>query len=351
MKKVFLKAVTGIILLLIGVSSFAQIPSGYYDSAEGLEDDALRQALHNIIDGHTVVSYGDLWDVYEDSDMRSDGKVWDTYSDCNFNFGIDQCGNYSNICDCFNREHTVPQSWFNESSPMVSDAFHVIPTDGKVNGYRSSYSFGECDSGTTYGLGKLGACTYSGFSGTVFEPADEYKGDMARIYFYMATRYMDVLSGWSGTNQHSFSGNDFTSWTRNMMLDWHHGDPVSQKEIDRNNAVHDYQHNRNPFVDNPIWADAIWDPNYNPSILYEYENSFEIYPNPTNTELVVNLVNSANSIIEIKVVDLQGRLIMQDMSHNPNRIINVSHYPEGVYFVQINFKSGAITTERFVVIH
>jgi hypothetical protein len=136
-----------------------------------------------------------------------------------------------------------------------------------------------------------------------------------------------------------------------MLLEWHHNDPVSVKETNRNNEVHGYQNNRNPFIDNPIWADAIWDPNYNPSVLYEYENSFEIYPNPTNTELVVNLINSSKSIKGIKVVDIQGRMIMQDFNQNPNRTINVSHYPEGVYFVRVNFKSGAITTERFVVIH
>ena len=252
MKKTFIS----LILSLFTWVLFGQIPSGYYDSANGLSGEALRSALHDIIDGHSVISYNGLWNAYRTTDKKANGKVWDTYSNCDFTFGSDQCGSYSNICDCYNREHTVPQSWFNEASPMVSDIFHVIPTDGKVNGYRSSYPYGECENGTVYGLGKLGSSTTPGYTSTVFEPADEYKGDIARIYFYMATRYMDVLSGWGGA---SFSGNNLSVWTQNLMVNWHEQDPVSQKEIDRNNLIYsNFQHNRNPYVDHPEWVAEVW---------------------------------------------------------------------------------------------
>ncbi len=358
MKKVFLKAVTGIILLLIGISSFAQIPNGYYDSAEGLEGEQLRSALYLIIKNVNVESYGDLHEAFEDTDKKANGKVWDMYSDqpggtpaYEYNFtSADQCGNYSGEGSCYNREHSFPKSWFNDGTPMYSDLFHLYPTDGYTNGMRSNLPYGEVGSAswTSTNGSKKGTCNYPGYSGTVFEPIDEYKGDFARSYFYMLTCYMNRVDDWSSP---MLSGDDFSTWARNLLLDWHHDDPVSDKEINRNNEAHDYQNNRNPFIDNPIWADAIWDPNYNPSVLYEYENSFEIYPNPTNTELVVNLVNSSKSIAGIKVVDAQGRMIMQDINQNPNRTINVSHFPEGVYFIQVNFKSGAITTERFVVIH
>jgi endonuclease I len=334
-------------LFIISISGFAQIPAGYYDSAEGLEDEALRQALHNIIDGHTTVSYDNLWDVYEDSDKRSDGKVWDTYSNCNFTFGSDQCGSYGSICDCYNREHTVPQSWFNESSPMVSDAFHVIPTDGKVNGYRSNYPFGECNSGTTYGLGKLGSSTYPGYSGIVFEPADEYKGDMARIYFYMATRYMDVLSDWDGE---SFNGNNLSTWTINMMLQWHHDDPVSQKEIDRNNAVHDYQHNRNPYVDNPIWADAIWDPNYDPNYVELHSAFFTISPNPANDFIAITNNFSGQKNTLITITDISGRIIFEKELKNENETIDISTFITGSYFVNVSCDGRFRLTQKLLVI-
>ncbi len=335
MKTLIIKFITGFIFLLIGINAFSQIPSGYYDSAEGLEGEALRSALHNIIDNHTTVSYDDLWDVYEDSDKRSDGKVWDTYSDCTFTFFSDQCGNYQNICDCYNREHTVPKSWFNESSPMMSDAFHVIPTDGKVNGYRANYPYGECNSGTTYGTCKKGSCTYPGYSGTVFEPANEYKGDVARIYFYMATRYMDVLNSWSGE---SFSGNNFTIWTRNMLLEWHHEDPVSQKEIDRNNAVHDYQHNRNPFVDNPVWADAIWDPDYNPSFIEMTKAYISVYPNPA-TDIVNIKINISSETETLLVKDITGRTILET-NISENISLDISNFKSGIYFFIIKNNKG-----------
>ena len=88
---------------------------------------------------------------------------------------------------------------------MVSDAFHVYPTDGKVNGQRSNFPFGECSGGTTLsgGKGRLGNSTFSGYSGTVFEPADEYKGDFARTYFYFATRYQDKMTS---IGSESFNG-------------------------------------------------------------------------------------------------------------------------------------------------
>lgn len=105
----------------------------------------------------------------------------------------EQCGQYSTLGDCYNREHSFPKSWFNDDSPMVSDAFHIYPTDGKVNSQRNNYPYGECANGTTLSpngkvkaLGKLGTSTFPGYSGTVFEPDDEYKGDFARSYFYMA---------------------------------------------------------------------------------------------------------------------------------------------------------------------
>lgn len=333
MKNILKVTILSLLLLFIGLPGFSQIPAGYYNSAAGLEGEELRLALHNIIDGHTSVSYDDLWDVYVDTDKRSDGKVWDTYSTCSFTFGSDQCGSYGNICDCYNREHTVPQSWFNEASPMVSDAFHVIPTDGKVNGYRSNYPFGECNSGTTYGLGKLGSCTYPGYSGTVFEPADEYKGDMARIYFYMATRYMDVIDNWPGGA--SFDADNLSIWTRNMMLQWHHDDPVSQKEIDRNNAVHDYQHNRNPYVDNPTWADAVWDPDYVPNFIEISNSYFSVYPNPAFDFITVdNLLLSGNSC-QISIYDISGRVIFEQLTTEEKEVINISTFPAGAYFIQL----------------
>lgn len=252
--------------LLIGQNGVAQEPSGYYKSAEGLKQKALLQQLCTIISSHTNVGYDGLWNVYKDSDVRTGTNYyWDMYSTANYRVGQSKCGNYSNVGDCVNREHSFPKSWFNEANPMKADAFHVYPTDGKVNGQRSNYPYGECDGGTTLAshngvdaLGKLGKCTFPGYSGTVFEPVDEYKGDFARTYFYMAACYNDKISSWSSP---MLSGNNYpcyTTWAVNLLLKWNEQDPVSQKEIDRNNAVYNHQHNRNPFIDHPELAEYIW---------------------------------------------------------------------------------------------
>ena len=221
--------------------------------------------MHNIIDGHTNVGYDGLWTVYKKSDVRADGTVWDMYSTSKFIPGQKQCGNYKNVGDCYNREHSFPKSWFSEGSPMKSDAFHIYPTDGKVNGQRSNFAYGETKTGTTLpshngvdALGKLGTCSFPGYSGKVFEPVDEYKGDFARTYFYMAARYQDKIKSWGGDMT---AGNDYPcykTWAVNLLLKWHRQDPVSQKEIDRNNAVYEFQHNRNPFIDYPELAEYIW---------------------------------------------------------------------------------------------
>ena len=245
----------------------AQIPAGYYDAASGLSGTALQQALHDIIDDHQQQSYGSLHDHYESTDAKQDGTVWDMYSDVPdgtppyvYNFvSEDQCGNYSGEGDCYNREHSWPNSWFNGQFPMRSDLFHVIPSDGYVNGQRGSYPYGEVDSPnwTSLNGSKRGPCVYPGYSGTVFEPLDAYKGDFARIYFYMSTRYYNEDAGWSSTPM--TNGAQMEAWALAMMLDWHNADPVSPKEIDRNNAIYAIQQNRNPFVDHPEYAAIVWD--------------------------------------------------------------------------------------------
>ena len=226
-------------LFFVTLMAMGQPASGYYTSAEGLKERSLKSAISEIISVQTVNSYNYLWTLFRTSDVRPDGKVWGMYSNCVFTFGTDQCGNYSQICDCYNREHIVPQSWFNEKSPMVSDGFHIYPTDGKVNALRSNYPHGETNSAALGGaaLGSLGPSSVAGYTGTVYEPADEYKGDIARTYFYFVTRYESELMTMNGTVLTTSAYPGLTTWFLNLMLKWHREDPVSQKELDRNNAV------------------------------------------------------------------------------------------------------------------
>ena len=256
-----------LLLLFATANLWAQIPTGYYDNASGKDGDELKTALHNIIKNHTVVSYGRLLEAFAYTDCKPNGTIWDIYSNIEYSLS-GNCGTYDEEGDCWNREHTWPQSWFNEKSTPRSDLFHVYPTDGFVNGKRSNYPYGEVDNPKyTSGNGsKLGPCVTSGYSGTAFEPIDEYKGDIARSYFYMSVRYVGEDSGW-GTSAMT-NKSEIKDWAMTMLLRWSDQDPVSQKEIDRNNAVYGYQGNRNPFIDHPEYARMIWDPNYTPTSSY-----------------------------------------------------------------------------------
>jgi endonuclease I len=252
----------------------AQPPAGYYDPASGKTGEELQIALHNIIDDHTTVSYTPgVWNAFYTSDVKSNGKVWDMYSDIpggtppyEYTLGTSQCGTANSEGDCYSREHSFPKSWFDDTSPMNVDLFHIYPVDQYVNGMRSNYPYGEVNSPTwtSQNGGKKGPCTTTGYTGTVFEPRDEYKGDFARTYFYMATRYQDVIAGWPAFDPLGatvLAGNSFPAfktWYVDMLLAWHTADPVSDKETSRNNAVYAIQHNRNPFIDHPEYAAAIW---------------------------------------------------------------------------------------------
>lgn len=253
--------------------------TGYYASANGLSGYMLKTELYNIIKNHNTQSYGDLWTFYisytSDSYYENDGSILDMYSEnpngsdaYSYTAGSDQCGSYSGEGSCYNREHAFPRSWFGGAvSPMNTDVHHVFATDGYVNGRRSSYPYGDVASATyTSSNGsKLGTgSSASGYTGTVFEPIDEFKGDFARAYFYMATRYENVIANWETNSTYGdavlngTSDQVFESWFLTLLLSWHSQDPVSQKEIDRNDAAFNFQNNRNPFVDHPELVNSIW---------------------------------------------------------------------------------------------
>lgn len=266
-------------------------PTTYYDFANGKTCAALKTAIRQIIDNstggftgdtykHNPQSYDALWNQYKITDIKprevgsgSANVIWDIYSDnptgndpYNFTPGTNQCGNYSGEGICYNREHSFPKSWFNDAAPMHNDYHHVYPTDGSVNGMRSNYKFGEVASATktSQNGSKLGSSAVAGVTGPVFEPINEYKGDMARAYLYMVTRYETNLATWNGygtDGAETLDGSIFPAVEipyLKLMIKWHTQDPVSAKERARNNGGYSFQGNRNPFVDHPEYVGAIW---------------------------------------------------------------------------------------------
>ena len=267
-------------------ASSATYWSSISQSAISEGGETLMNALKTKISNNVkTLGYGDLWTAYKTTDIvpGTTSKIWDMYGGFQFTYGTDQAGSYSKEGDVYNREHSVPKSWFNEASPMYSDLVHLIPTDGKVNGMRSNYALGEVSSASysykleerydgnhnliqTEGYSKLGTPkSISGVSCTaskVFEPDDQYKGDLARIYMYFATRYAGVAASGDGAYNFKDSFPYLSSYGLAMIKKWHVQDPVSQKELDRNDGIETVQGNRNPFVDHPEWGDDIFGSNY-----------------------------------------------------------------------------------------
>ena len=235
----------------------------YYKNVDlSLTKADLKTSLYKTINKHTSLGYSNLYSIYKDSDVRADGTIWDMYSNQHFKTSQNN-GSYSKEGDMYNREHTIPQSIFNKANPMVCDAFHVYPTDGYVNNRRSNYPHAEVSrTKITFKSSNntlVGSSATQGVSGSVCEPADEYKGDFARTYFYFVTCYQDKLSSFK--SYAPFSQNSYPSlsqWAIKLYLKWSREDPVSEKEINRNNAVYNRQGNRNPFIDFPGIEEVIW---------------------------------------------------------------------------------------------
>ena len=292
--------------------TWAQGPNNsgqYYKNANGKKGAALKSALCEIIYNRTERQYGDLWGDFKKTDKRidedentlynedGDSLVWDMYSNISeFVFDVNKdVGTDGPEGKYYNCEHSFPRSWFGgKVAPMNTDLHHIYPTDKAVNGKRANWPFGETNGGTyksANNFSKLGACTYSGYTGTVFEPDNQYKGDFARTYFYMVTCYEKKLSDWYNSNASSYPGLGatldgskypaFTTWQLNMLLTWAKNDRVSYKETYRNKAVAKIQKNRNPFIDYPGLEQYIW------GSMKEEEFSYNNYLMPENYTLYI----------------------------------------------------------------
>lgn len=280
------------------VTAPSDIPA-YWSSVDGKSGSELWSAVSSATNkGFKTLGYNGLWTAYKTSDVYpSDpsnpdyissraGKIWDMYGDCVFTYSSDQCGTYSGVCDCYNREHSIPKSWFGGGTSGIGcDIFHLVPTDGKINGVRSNDEFGVVNGGENWNGNKSGSAgswstdkktiassaneVING-SGHVFEPLDKYKGDFARGYFGTIVKWQlsNMTSGNSFFNG-IYDATHYYGLTKKavvLLMKWHREDPVSQKEIDRNNGIQATQGNRNPFIDYPYLAEYIWGEHYGETI-------------------------------------------------------------------------------------
>ena len=258
--------------LLAFTSIWAGIPNGFYSNANGKSGVALKTALYNILRSKCdEPTYNGVWNAFQTTDNRSGSYVWDIYSNAtNYTLLDNQCGTYKKEGDCYNREHSFPKSWLNIGDNIPegpgTNLFHLYPTDGFVNSKRGNLPLGEVGKETyssANSFSKVGTAApsinYTG-SSNVFEPNDEYKGDLARSYFYMVTRYQDLLKDWACDMLVVPTDNyqAFSTWALTMLLRWAKEDPVSEKEIARNEAIYTIQKDRNPFIDYPGLEQYVW---------------------------------------------------------------------------------------------
>ena len=348
---------------------FSQVPSGYYNLATG-SGYTLKTQLKNIItNGHSDQGYDALYDAYKTSDTdifyENDNSVLDMYSEnpngsdpYNYQHRIRNCGNYNSENDCYNREHIFPQGFFNKQTPMRTDIHHVVPSDGSVNGRRSSYPFGEVSSAswTSMNGSKVGSNTFSGFSGTVFEPLDEFKGDIARMLLYFAVRYEDEVTdnSWDAHNSsvsNPLNGTNnqvYEDWYIKLLYKWHNNDPVSTRETVRNNEAFKFQGNRNPFIDHPEYVTQIWSSVLSTENIPTLKN-ISVYPNPSSIHRITITIPNQIAVKSIVLYSIIGSKIID--LNNPkliNQKIRIKDLKSGIYLLKISSNNSSITKKVII---
>lgn len=329
MKKTF----TLLLLLLFVNLGFAQIPDGYYSSAEGLQGEDLKTALHNIIKGHTVYPYSDsgtdVWDILKESDRdpNNSENVILIYTGISFKAGLPG-EEYDNGAG-WSREHIWAKShgFPSESYDAYTDAHHLRPADISVNSARGTKDFDN-------GGSPHAEATECNTDADSWEPRDAVKGDVARMMFYMATRYEGEngdpdleLVDYTGTSTDTpFFGKLST------LLQWNEEDPVDEFESHRNEVVYSYQGNRNPFIDHPEYVQAIYNPSTSTGDKLT-ESSITIYPNPVVDVLKINAPESYTT----EFYSVIGERILITTS----KTVDVSNFDSGVYFVVVKNELGA----------
>jgi len=338
------------VFFAVSFSIFGQIPAGYYDSAQGLTGAQLKAALNDIIDGHHEFSYSQVWDQlkYTDEDPNNSNNVLLLYT----GWSYPKSDNGGGVSE-WNREHTWAKSHgnFGTARGPGTDIHHLRPTDVTVNSARGNLFF---DNGGSEYIDP--SCyTQSGnvptgchrVVGSSWEPRDEVKGDVARMIFYMATRYegengevdlelVDYVPANSSLPLHGISS---------TLLQWHQDDPVSAWEQRRNNRVYQRQGNRNPFIDHPEYADRIW----GSQAINEYSNTVlaHVYPNPTTTGQIHIRYNFKTSHARLHLYNVTG----QEIDISPvfsDDVTIINNLPKGIFVLRIIDDKVAIS-KRIVV--
>jgi len=328
-----------IIFTLVAFISYGQIPDGYYDRADGLQGEELKEALYQIIKDHIDYPYTssstDTWDILKESDRDPDNPdnviliytVWSVNAAQEYNNG-----------DGWNREHIWAKShgFPSETQDAYRDAHHLRPCDITVNSARGTKDFDN-------GGEPHPVATECYTDADSWEPRDAVKGDVARMMFYMATRYEGEnedpdleLVDYTGTDTDTpFFGKLST------LMEWNEEDPVDEFERNRNEVVYSYQGNRNPFVDHPDFVNAIYNSSATSVVDIVSNENIKIYPNPVSQTLILETPEDYS----VEIYSIIGELILS----TTQKQIAVHHFTNGVYFVVIKNPSGqTVKSEKII---
>jgi endonuclease I len=372
------------ILLLFCMHSFAD-PGTYYtglDSTKSCSNFKTLLSTH-ISNGVITLSYGSVDAYYGRTDAKpaetgTGFVIVDKYcsdrptglDSCNFRFEVDFCasgGTESKQCACYIKEHTFASSWFNDQLPMRSDMHLLFPADNYTNNAKSNFPLGHVQTAsfTSYNGTKIGTSNATlnfGFSGSnVFEPIDEFKGDFARAYLYVVTRYESGAATWTsnGSANDILAGNTYPSldpWILQLCVKWHKLDPPSDFERKRNDTVFAIQRNRNPFIDFPHWVEKIFNVDgnsascINTALRNEKSIDFSVFPNPANDFLSIQFARSVSiKSATVEIIDVVGKTIFSQSINQPNEIfsINTANLAKGIYIINIQTE-GQNNSLKFV---
>ena len=297
------------------------MPGFYYEDAQGQQGEALKSKLGAIIHCGVRYKYG-----------SGNKKTWDgffhTDRDTTTNLVLDM---YSLETRYFNStkptasvleldiEHMFPKSWWGgDVNEAYCDLFHLVPADYSANRSKSNHAPG-IPTDTTFWNGSFATGSGSEYGlQKVFCPADEYKGDFARAYFYIATCYGDSLqwtnSGDAGKAMTNNHWQEFQPWLRDLLVSWHRMDPVSDKEKQRAIEVNKIQGNRNPYIDYPELVEYIWGDKTDQKVdLLLLEQSYGHRYGENNVETAIPPVHTPDNSIG-KVLDGNRIIIIRNES-------------------------------------
>ena len=360
------------LLLVFAISASGALPDGYYSNLEGKKTADLKTALHDIICQDTThyLKYGSgvgyTWQGFYSTDRDlSNNEVIDMYSDSQRYFDDNYIAlGYKGFGMTIQIEHSVPKSWWgcdiDHPDCAARDLNHLYPSDGTYNNYKSNNPLGVVTGNLahTNGVSKIGIGTYTGYTGTVFEPADQYKGDFARSYFYIATAYQHYLYKWDQTADGNMMEGDtyptLKPWAIELLLQWSRQDPVSDKERSRVENVFAVQKNRNPFIDYPQLAEYIWGNKKDSVFSFKaitgikslVSRNLSISPNPAKDHVQLNLDETVGTY-HYSIYSMTGSLVSSGDS--AGRTLSVADLTSGVYSCVVDTGSERLVSKLIIL--